>query len=115
MKKLILSLAVSLLCFKGFAQDYVPFDWQLSQQYEMIHKLQPSCLVGNNHHIEVFPGEDIQIFERDVPGQNHAGLSGQAISRLPLETCQTMNGMWGYKVTDQKPSGVDYIVKLITK
>lgn len=24
MKKLILSLAVSLLCFKGFAQDYVP-------------------------------------------------------------------------------------------
>ena len=75
--------------------DSVPFDWQLPYQYELIHKLQPSCLVGNNHHQVPFEGEDIQIFERDVPGENKAGLSGQAISRLPLETCQTMNGMWG--------------------
>ena len=48
-----------------------------------------------------FEGEDIQIFERDLPGENKAGLSGQDISRLPLETCETMNGMWGYKITDQ--------------
>ncbi len=81
--------------------DSVPFDWQLSGQYEMIHRLQPSCLIGNNHHQTPFPGEDIQIFERDLPGENTAGLSGQAISRLPLETCQTMNGMWGYKIKDQ--------------
>ncbi len=81
--------------------DSVPFDWQLDEQYRMIHDLQPSCLVGNNHHQVPFPGEDIQIFERDLPGENTAGLSGQAISRLPLETCQTMNGMWGYQLTDQ--------------
>ena len=49
-----------------------------------------------------FPGEDIQIFERDLPGENSAGLSGQDVSRLPLETCETMNGMWGYKITDQE-------------
>lgn len=42
-----------------------------------------------------------QAFERDLPGENKAGLSGQDISRLPLETCETMNGMWGYKITDQ--------------
>lgn len=82
-------------------QDTVPFDWQLGPQYEMIHRLQPACLVGNNHHITPFEGEDIQIFERDAPGENTAGLSGQEISRLPLETCQTMNGMWGYKIKDQ--------------
>lgn len=82
-------------------EDPVPFDWQLRPQYDMIHALQPSCLVGNNHHIVTYPGEDIQIFERDIPGQNTAGLSGQSIGRLPLETCQTMNGMWGYKVVDQ--------------
>ena len=77
------------------------FDWQLSEQYAMIHRLQPSCLIGNNHHQIPFEGEDIQIFERDLPGENTAGLSGQDISHLPLETCQTMNGMWGYKIIDQ--------------
>ena len=77
------------------------FDWQLPGQYGMIHALQPSCLIGNNHHQQPFPGEDIQIFERDLPGENTAGLSGQEIASLPLETCQTMNGMWGYKIADQ--------------
>ena len=82
-------------------EDATPFDWQLDEQYTLVHKLQPSCLVANNHHQVPFEGEDIQIFERDLPGENTHGLSGQAISRLPLETCQTMNGMWGYKVVDQ--------------
>ena len=48
----------------------------------MIHRLQPACLVGNNHHQAPFAGEDIQIFERDLPGENRAGLSGQDIQRL---------------------------------
>ena len=69
--------------------------------------------MGNNHHLAVFPGEDIQIFERDIPGQNTAGLSGQEISVLPLETCQTMNGMWGYKITDQNYKSVDDLIRLL--
>ncbi len=77
------------------------FDWQLPEQYAMIHRLQPACLIGNNHHSTPYEGEDIQIFERDQPGENTAGLSGQNISALPLETCQTMNGIWGYRITDQ--------------
>lgn len=95
--------------------DPVPFDWQLGPQYEMIHRLQPSCMVGNNHHQDPFEGEDIQIFERDVPGENTAGYSTQGISRLPLETCQTMNGMWGYKLRDTNykdtPTLIRYLVK----
>ena len=82
-------------------QDAEPFDWHLPEQYALIHSLQPGCLVGNNHHQVPFEGEDIQIFERDIPGQNTEGLSGQDISALPLETCNTMNGMWGYKIMDQ--------------
>ena len=77
-----------------------PAIWGLYDQYELIHRLQPSCLIGNNHHLTPYAGEDIQIFERDIPGQNTAGLSGQDISRLPLETCQTMNGNWGYNIHD---------------
>ena len=94
---------IGAIWFDGWwDQDQNPdFDWQLPGQYELIHKLQPACLVGNNHHQVPFAGEDIQIFERDLPGENKAGLSGQDISSLPLETCETMNGMWGYKITDQ--------------
>lgn len=95
------------------------FDWQLPGQYELIHKLQPACLVGNNHHQVPFEGEDIQIFERDLPGENKAGLSGQDISSLPLETCETMNGMWGYKITDQNykltKTLIHYLVKAAGK
>ena len=94
---------VGAIWFDGWwDQDQNPsFDWQLPEQYALIHKLQPACLIGNNHHQAPFEGEDFQMFERDLPGENTAGLSGQQISRLPLETCETMNGMWGYKITDQ--------------
>lgn len=95
-------------------EDEVPFDWCLDEQYELIHRLQPACLVGNNHHMNVNPGEDIQIFERDVPGENKAGYSGDMdISKLPLETCQTMNGMWGYKVKDQNYKSTDELIRLL--
>ena len=93
--------------------DSIPFDWQLKEQYELIHRLQPACLVGNNHHQIPIEGEDIQIFERDLPGENTAGLSGQAISRLPLETCQTMNGMWGYKIIDQNYKSTETLIQYI--
>lgn len=80
--------------------DSIPFDWRMPEFYRYIHALKPACLVGNNHHIYPLEGEDFQMFERDLPGENRAGLSGQDISKLPLEMCQTMNGMWGYKVSD---------------
>ena len=101
--------------------DPTPFDWQLSEQYALIHRLQPACLVGNNHHMAPNPGEDIQIFERDLPRENTAGFvdKAAAVSRLPLETCETMNGMWGYKVIDQdyKPTRqlIHYLVNTAGK
>ena len=94
-------------------EDPTPFNWQLDEQYALVHKLQPSCLVANNHHQVPFEGEDIQIFERDLPGENTHGLSGQAVSRLPLETCQTMNGMWGYKVVDQEYKSTETLIRYL--
>ncbi len=91
------------------------FDWQLPEQYALIHKLQPGCMIGNNHHMTPFEGEDFQMFERDLPGQNSAGLSGQDISALPLETCETMNGMWGYKIEDQNYKSTETIIRYIVK
>ncbi len=96
-------------------EDATPFDWQLDEQYRLIHTLQPSCMVANNHHQRPFPGEDVQIFERDLPGENTAGLSGQEVSRLPLETCNTMNGMWGYKVVDTNYKSVPELIRYIVR
>lgn len=88
--------------------------WDLDRQYALIHQLQPSCLVGSNHHMNPFQGEDIQIFERDKPGENYAGYSTQDISRLPLETCQTMNNSWGYRIRDNEyKSPVELIQYLV--
>lgn len=95
--------------------DSVPFNWELDEQYRLIHRLQPACLVGNNHHQVPFEGEDIQIFERDVPGENKAGLSGQDISALPLETCQTMNYSWGYRVTDHYYKSTKELIQLLVR
>lgn len=93
--------------------------WQMERMYSLIHSLQPSCLIGNNHHLDIFPGEDIQIFERDIPGHNEAGYSSQQISRLPLETCQTMNHSWGYRMDDDDYKSwqqcTEYLVRTAAK
>jgi alpha-L-fucosidase len=79
-------------------------DWQLDRTYKLIHDLQPQALVGSNHHVKPFPGEDFQMFEKDLPGQNTAGFNQtSAISdQLPLETCETINTSWGYNINDVK-------------
>ena len=96
-------------------QDSVPFNWRMPELYRHIHSLKSSCLIGNNHHITPIEGEDFQMFERDLPGENTAGLSGQDISSLPLEMCQTMNGLWGYKVADQNYKSVTELIRLIVR
>ena len=63
---------IGAIWFDGWwdhGKDSIPFDWQLDGQYTLIHELQPQCLIGNNHHQTPFEGEDIQIFERDLPGK----------------------------------------------
>ena len=59
-------------------------DWRLQQTYSLIHSLQPAALVGNNHHRKPFDGEDFQMFEKDLPGQNTAGFNAESeIGKLP--------------------------------
>lgn len=92
------------------------FDWRLKEQYALIKKLQPKCMIGNNHHGAPIDVEDFQLFEQDLPGQNTAGFSGdQKVSSLPLESCMTMNNTWGYSVTDlDYKSGDEIIRRLVT-
>ncbi len=88
-------------------------DWHFRELYDLIHKLQPKCLVGNNHHITPLPGEDFQMFEKDLPGNNTTGFGGASVSALPLETCETMNNSWGYNITDVSYKSVRTLVHYI--
>ena len=117
-KELLTKYHTRALWFDGYwdhSQDSVPFDWRMEEFYAYIHSLQPSCLVGNNHHRLPLEGEDYVMFEKDLPGRNTTGFSeGQEIvDYLPMEMCETMNGHWGYSVQDQNYKTAGEIVRLL--
>jgi alpha-L-fucosidase len=85
---------------EGSADRSSRIDWKYDEIYGLIHKLQPACMIGNNHHLDPINGEDFQMFEQDLPGQNKSGLSFQSASALPLESCVTMNDAWGFRIND---------------
>ncbi|MBP1663178.1 MAG: alpha-L-fucosidase [Bacteroidetes bacterium] len=100
---------------KNRKETDVYVDWRMGEIYGHIHQLRPACLIGNNHHMTPMPGEDFQMFERDVPGENKHGYSFQSISELPLETCATINKTWGYSITDESYKTKSDIVNLLVK
>ncbi len=76
-------------------------DWHLDKTYALIHRLQPAALIIPNHHQTPRPGEDVQTFERDLPGQNTAGFNTKYVSsQLPLESSDTLNDDWGFNIGD---------------
>ncbi len=91
-------------------------DWKYDEIYSLIHKLQPQCMIGNNHHLSPFAGEDFQMFERDLPGENKSGLSfQQASDKLPLETCETISNSWGYNLSDTHYKSNKELVSMLVK
>ncbi|HEY8535618.1 MAG TPA: alpha-L-fucosidase, partial [Vicinamibacterales bacterium] len=90
--------------------------WRLEETYALIHRLQPSALIGSNHHRRPFPGEDFQMFEKDLPGHNTAGFNAEAeIGNLPLEMCDTINGSWGFNLQDRRHKSTRDLVHLLVK
>ena len=58
---------VGAIWFDGVWDQPKDFDWQLEEQYALIHKLQPACLVGNNHHRTPYAGEDSRCLNAICP------------------------------------------------
>lgn len=91
-------------------------DWRLEKTYSMIHKLQPATLVGSNHHLAPFPGEDFQMFEKDLPGHNTAGFSAEStVGVLPIETCETINNSWGFNLMDDRNKSLKQLIQYLVK
>ena len=90
-------------------------DWHYDEIYPLIHKLQPAALIGNNHHQDPIPGEDFQMFERTLPGEQHEGWGGPEASKLPLESARTMNTSWGFNLQDNDFKSTQELVHALVK
>jgi alpha-L-fucosidase len=91
-------------------------DWRLDKTYKLIHSIQPACLIGNNHHLAPFTGEDFQMFEKDLPGQKTTGFNPeQKIGELPFETCETMNNSWGFNLQDKDYKSIKNLIRYLVK
>ena len=91
-------------------------DWHLARTYALIHRLQPAALIIPNHHQTPKAGEDVQTFERDLPGRNTAGFNTTYISeQLPLEMSNTLNGSWGFNIGDDKYKSVEEVEQMLVR
>ena len=92
-------------------------DFKLDEVYELIHKLQPQALIGSNHHLSPNPGEDFQMFEKDLPGKGTKDFatSSDDIGNLPLEVCETINGSWGFNLKDRQHKSAKQLVQYLIK
>jgi len=92
-------------------------DFKLTEVYELIHKLQPQALIGSNHHLSPNPGEDFQMFEKDLPGKGTKDFATSAddIGNLPLEVCETINGSWGFNLKDRKHKSEKELIQYLIK
>ncbi len=92
-------------------------NWHYDEIYSLIHTLQPQALIGNNHHLGVIPGEDFQMFEKDLPGKNTTGwgTSADQIGNVPLEVCETINGSWGFNLQDRRHKSKTELIHYLVK
>lgn len=101
----------------GSSYGNLQVDWHYDELYTLIHQLQPQALIGNNHHLAPIPGEDFQMFERDLPGHNTTGwgTSSDDIGNLPFEMCETINGSWGFNLQDRAHKSSKELIHLLVK
>ena len=95
----------------------IKVDFKLKEVYDLIHQLQPKALIGSNHHLAPNEGEDFQMFEKDLPGNNTTGWGTPAdqIGKVPLEVCETINGSWGFNLQDRKHKSEKELIHYLIK
>ncbi|MHB9033168.1 MAG: alpha-L-fucosidase [Anaerolineae bacterium] len=70
--------------------------WDLTGTYKLIHQLQPDAVVTNNTHVLPLRGEDYQVWELDLPGENSIGFNTTETGSLPYAAWWNLNRGWAY-------------------
>ena len=70
--------------------------WDLVGTYDLIHSLQPNAVVTNNTHVLPLRGEDCQVWELDMPGENTVGFNTTQMGNTPKAVWWNLNTGWAY-------------------
>ncbi len=89
--------------------------FEYEKMYDMIHTLQPDAVIENNRHAKPMPGEDLQGFEQDLPGENSTGFNETTIYGLPIQVCMTINDHWGWSRDDNNTKSVRRLVHILAR
>jgi len=88
--------------------------WDLAGTYDLIHSLQPDAMVVNNHHVLPLKGEDYQVWELDLPGENTVGFNTTEMGTLSKATWLNANKGWSYfKLEQQEVKPVEQLVNYV--
>ncbi len=72
--------------------------WDLAGTYDLIHRLQPDAVVTNNTHVLPLKGEDYQVWELDLPGENKNLPSNcTTVGDRPAACWWNLNAGWSYQ------------------
>ena len=84
--------------FQGDEIEYFPprGAWDLQGTYNLIHELQPNAVVMNNTHVLPLPGEDCQVWELDMPGENTIGFNTTEVGDKAKAVWWNLNNGWAY-------------------
>jgi alpha-L-fucosidase len=84
--------------------------WDLAGTYDLIHELQPGAVVANNSHVLPVPGEDYQVWELDLPGENTIGFNTTEVGDRPLASWWNVNAGWSYQPWRHAVKSVDELL-----
>lgn len=103
--------------FEGREPEYFAArgKWDLAGTYDLIHELQPDAVVTNNSHVLPSAGEDYQVWELDLPGENTFGHNTTEVGDKPTVCWWNLNTGWSYQPWTYNLKSAEEIVAVYNK
>jgi len=89
--------------------------FEYEKLYGIIRERQPDAVIHNNRHDKPLPGEDVQGFEQDLPGENTAEFNTTEVYDLPIEVCMTINDNWGIHFENENHKSTQRLVQNLVR
>lgn len=105
--------AVAGIWFDGYWSKDVK-RWPFDEIYGLIHKIQPGCMIINNHDMFYIPGEDAMVYALYAPFPQREYNSDPQLKKIPLQAMDMSTDKWGY-YSKQVYKPVDTLIHNIKK
>jgi len=104
---------VAGIWFDGYwSKDTSRYPFQ--EIYGLVHKLQPACMIINNHDMFYIPGEDAMVYALYDPFPQAAYDSDSGLKQMPLQAMDMSSNKWGY-YSKQIYKPVDTLIRNMEK